>query len=127
MRENDIGTKIIETSISVHRELGPGLLESVYEVVLARELINLGLKVERQVPVPIIYKGVTFNEGFRADLIVEQKVLVELKSVERITLAHKKQVQTYLKLTGLKLGYLLNFGDDVLKSGITRCVNGLEE
>jgi GxxExxY protein len=82
MRENDIGTKIIETSIIVHRELGPGLLESVYEVVLARELINLGLKVERQVPVPIIYKGVTFNEGFRADLIVEQKVLVELKSVE---------------------------------------------
>ena len=127
MRENDIGTKIIETSISVHRELGPGLLESVYEVVLARELINLGLKVERQVPVPIIYKGVTFNEGFRADLIVEQKVLVELKSVERITPAHKKQVQTYLKLTGLKLGYLLDFGDDVLKSGITRCVNGLEE
>jgi len=127
MRENDIGTKIIETSISVHRELGPGLLESVYEVVLARELINLGLKVERQVPVPIIYKGVTFNEGFRADLIVEQKVLVELKSVERITPAHKKQVQTYLKLTGLKLGYLLNFGDDVLKSGITRCVNGLDE
>ena len=127
MRENDIGTKIIETSISVHRELGPGLLESVYEVVLAKELSNLGLKVERQVPVPIIYKGVTFNEGFRADLIVEQKVLVELKSVERTTPAHKKQVQTYLKLTGLKLGYLLNFGDDVLKSGITRCVNGLDE
>jgi GxxExxY protein len=127
MRENDIGTKIIETSISVHRELGPGLLESVYEVVLAKELSNLGLKVERQVPVPIIYKGVTFNEGFRADPIAEQKVLVELKSVERIMPAHKKQVQTYLKLTGLKLGYLLNFGDDVLKSGITRCVNGLEE
>jgi GxxExxY protein len=127
MRENDIGTKIIETSISVHRELGPGLLESVYEVVLAKELSNLGLKVERQVPVPIIYKGVTFNEGFRADLIAEQKVLVELKSVERIMPAHKKQVQTYLKLTGLKLGYLLNFGDDVLKRGITRCVNGLEE
>ena len=127
MRENDIGTKIIETSIIVHRELGPGLLESVYEVVLARELINLGLKVERQVPVPIIYKGVTFNEGFRADRIVEQKVLVELKSVERILSAHKKQVQTYLKLTRLKLGYLLNFGDDVLKSGITRCVNGLDE
>ena len=127
MRENDIGTKIIETSIIVHRELGPGLLESVYEVVLAKELSNLGLKVERQVPVPIIYKGVTFNEGFRADRIVEQKVLVELKSVERILSAHKKQVQTYLKLTRLKLGYLLNFGDDVLKSGITRCVNGLEE
>jgi len=127
MRENDIGTKIIETSIIVHRELGPGLLESVYVVVLAKELSNLGLKVERQVPVPIIYKGVTFNEGFRADRIVEQKVLVELKSVERILPAHKKQVQTYLKLTGLTLGYLLNFGDDVLKSGITRCVNGLDE
>jgi GxxExxY protein len=127
MKENEIGTKIIESAIGVHRELGPGLLETVYEVVLARELLNLGLKVERQVPVQIIFKGVTFDEGFRADIIVEQKVLLELKSVERIAPAHKKQVQTYLKLTGLKLGYLLNFGEDVLKSGTTRCVNGLEE
>jgi len=127
MKENEIGTKIIESAIGVHRELGPGLLETVYEVVLARELLNLGLKVERQVPVPIIFKGVTFEEGFRADIIVEQKVLLELKSVERTAPAHKKQVQTYLKLTGLKLGYLLNFGEDVLKSGITRCVNGLDE
>ncbi len=127
MKENEIGTKIIESAIGVHRELGPGLLETVYEVVLARELLNLGLKVERQVPVQIIFKGVTFDEGFRADIIVEQKVLLELKSVERIAPAHKKQVQTYLKLTGLKLGYLLNFGEDVLKSGITRYVNGLEE
>jgi GxxExxY protein len=127
MKENEIGTKIIESAIGVHRELGPGLLETVYEVVLARELLNLGLEVERQVPVPIIFKGVTFEEGFRADIIVEQKVLLELKSVERTAPAHKKQVQTYLKLTGLKLGYLLNFGEDVLKSGITRCVNGLDE
>jgi GxxExxY protein len=118
---------VIEAAISVHRELGPGLLESVYEVVLARELKDLGLNVERQVPVPITYKGVRFDEGFRAYLIVENKVLLELKSVERMMPAHKKQVQTYLKLTGLKLGYLLNFGEDVLKSGITRCVNGLED
>jgi len=127
MKENEIGTRVIEAAITVHRELGPGLLESVYEVVLARELKDLGLNVERQVPVPITYKGVRFDEGFRADLIVENKVLLELKSVERMMPAHKKQVQTYLKLTGLKLGYLLNFGEDVLKSGITRCVNGLEE
>jgi hypothetical protein len=83
--------------------------------------------VERQVQVPIIYKGITFNEGFRADIIVDKKVLLELKSVERVMPAHKKQVQTYLKLTGLKLGYLLNFGDAVLKNGINRCVNGLKE
>jgi GxxExxY protein len=85
------------------------------------------LKLERQVPVPILYKGIRFDEGFRADLIVEDMVLLELKSVERVLPAHKKQVQTYLRLTGLKLGYLLNFGEAVLKSGITRCVNGLEE
>jgi GxxExxY protein len=111
----------------VHRELGPGLLETVYEVILARELSDLGLKVERQVSVPVLYKGIRFDEGFRADVIVEEKVLLELKSVERVSPAHKKQVQTYLRLTGLKLGYLLNFREAVLKSGITRCVNGLEE
>jgi GxxExxY protein len=127
MRENDIGTQVLEAAINVHRELGPGLLETVYEIILARELSDLGLKLERQVPVPIIYKGIRFDEGFRADIIVEKKVLLDLKSVERILPAHKKQVQTYLRLTGLKLGYLLNFGDAVLKSGITRCVNGLHE
>ena len=127
MRENDSGTQILEAAIRVHRALGPGLLESVYETILDRELTNLGLMVERQIAVPIIYEGVVFNEGFRADLIVEKKVLLELKSVERTTPAHKKQVQTYLRLTGIKLGYLLNFGEDVLKSGITRCVNKLEE
>jgi len=125
MNENEIGTRILEAAITVHRELGPGLLESVYEVTLARELYDLGLKVERQVQVPIVYKNIKFEEGFRADIIVENQVLLELKSVEAVTQAHKKQVQTYLKLTGLKLGYLLNFGDSVLKNGITRCVNGL--
>jgi GxxExxY protein len=127
MNENEIGTLVLSAAIEVHRELGPGLLESVYEVVLARELSNRGMAVGRQVPVPIVYKGIRFDEGFRADLIVADKVLLELKSVERVTEAHKKQVQTYLRLTGLKLGYLLNFGEAVLKDGITRCVNRLEE
>lgn len=127
MNENDIGTQILNSAIEVHRELGPGLLESVYQVVLARELELRGLSVQREVPVPIHYKNLRFEEGFRADLIVENLVLIELKSVERVTPAHKKQVQTYLKLTGLKLGYLLNFGEAVLKDGITRCVNGLEQ
>jgi GxxExxY protein len=127
MNENEIGTMLLEAAIQIHRELGPGLLETVYEVVLARDLSDRGLMVQRQVPVPIVFKGIRFDEGFRADIIIENKVLLELKSVERIVPAHKKQVQTYLRLTGLKLGYLLNFGEAVLKSGITRCVNGLEE
>jgi len=125
MTENEIGTLVLNAAIEVHRELGPGLLESVYEVVLARELTLRGLAAERQVSVPIVYKDLRFDEGFRADLIVAGKVLLELKSVERVTPAHKKQVQTYLRLTGLKLGYLLNFGQAVLKDGVTRCVNGL--
>ena len=127
MKENEIGTLVIEVAITVHRELGPGLLETVYEIVLARELQERSLLVKRQVPVPIQYKGVRFDEGFRADLIVNDSVILELKSVERVTAAHKKQVQTYLRLTGCKLGYLLNFGESLLKNGITRCVNGLEE
>jgi len=127
MTENEIGTIVVDAAIAVHRELGPGLLESVYEIVLAHELQKRGLKVDRQVPVPIVYEGITFEEGFRADVIVEGKVIVELKSVEKATPAHKKQVQTYLRLTGRKLGYLLNFGEELMKAGITRCVNGLEE
>ena len=127
MTENEIGTIVIESAIAVHRSLGPGLLETVYEVVLSHELHDRGLTVERQVPVPIQYKDIRFDEGFRADIIVAGKVILELKSVERVTAAHKKQVQTYLRLTGRKLGYLLNFGEALMKAGITRCVNGLEE
>jgi GxxExxY protein len=127
MTENEIGTIVVHAAIAVHRELGPGLLETVYEVVLAGELQDRELTVERQVPVPIQYKGIRFDEGFRADIIVAGKVILELKSVERVTAAHKKQVQTYLRLTGCKLGYLLNFGEALMKAGITRCVNGLEE
>jgi GxxExxY protein len=127
MTENEIGTIVVDCAIAVHRELGPGLLETVYEIVLARELQDRGLKVERQVPVPIQYKNIKLDEGFRADIIVHGKVILELKSVEKVTEAHKKQVQTYLRLTGCKLGYLLNFGEALMKAGITRCVNGLEE
>jgi GxxExxY protein len=127
MTENEIGTIVIDTAVLVHRELGPGLLESVYEIVLAHELRARGLEVDRQVIVPIQYKRLEFNEGFRADVVVERKVILELKSLEIVNNAHKKQLLTYLRLTGMNLGYLLNFGEAVMKDGITRTVNGLED
>ena len=124
MDENEIGSGIVDSAVKLHQKLGPGLLESVYEAILARSLEKRGLSIERQVAIPIEYDGETFEEGFRADLIVEDKVIVELKSVEKVSLAHKKQLLTYLKLTGLKLGYLLNFGEALMKEGITRTING---
>jgi GxxExxY protein len=127
MQENEIGTEIVTAAVLVHLELGPGLLEVVYEAALAYELTQRSMRVQRQVSVPVTYRGIRFDEGFRADLIVEDKVVVELKSVERTSPAHRKQIQTYLRLTGCKLGYLLNFGESLMKDGITRAVNGLEE
>ena len=127
MTENEIGKVIVDSGLTVHRELGPGLLETVYEVTLAHELKQRGLKVERQVPISIKYRGVRFDEAFRADIVVDEKVIVELKSVEQISEAHKKQVQTYLRLNGCKLGFLLNFGEVLMKRGITRVVNGLKD
>lgn len=127
MNENELGTQIIKAALDIHKELGPGLLESVYEVLLADVLNRMGFRVERQVPVTISYRGRKFDEAFRADLIVEGLVIVELKSVESILPAHKKQVLTYLKLTKLKLGYLINFGAALLKDGITRVVNNMED
>jgi len=127
MTENELGTIIVESAIAVHRELGPGLLETVYEVALTYELQQRGLKAERQVPVPIKYRGIRFEEGFRADIFVEDRVIVELKSAEKTTAANRKQIQTYVRLAERKLGYLLNFGEAVMKDGITRAVNGLEE
>jgi len=127
MNENEIGTIVVDAAIQVHRALGPGLLETVYEVVLAHELRQRGLQVERQVVVPIVYQGLRFDEAFRADIVVNNKVVLELKSVEHVTPAHKKQIQTYLRLMDCKLGYLLNFGDALMKKGIIRAVNGLEE
>jgi GxxExxY protein len=126
MTENEIGKIVVDAAVAVHRALGPGLLESVYETVLAAELRERGLRVERQVSVPIEYRGTRFEEGFRADLIVEGKVLLELKSIEKLSHVHKKQLLTYLRLAGRKLGFLLNFGEGVIKDGIVRIVNGLE-
>ncbi len=126
MTENEIGTAVVAAAISVHRKLGPGLLESVYEAVLTHELRKRGFDVERQAPVAIVYDGIRFEEGFRADIVVDKKVTLELKSVEHVSPAHRKQIQTYLSLTGHKLGYLLNFGEALMKNGITRAVNGLE-
>ena len=127
MKENQIGTLIVDAAIEVHRQLGPGLLETVYEAALAHELTLRGLKVQRQVPIPVVYKGVRLDEGFPADMIVEGLVVAELKSIEILNAAHRKQLQTHLRLTGLKLGYLLNFGCALMKDGIVRAVNGLEE
>jgi GxxExxY protein len=127
MNENEIGRIVVDTAVAIHRELGPGLLETVYEVIMARELSRKGLRVERQIPVPIKFQGIGFDEGFRADIIVERLVILELKSVEAVSKAHKKQLLTYLKLTGIKLGFLLNFGEALIKTGITRIVNGLDE
>ena len=124
MTENEIGKIVVDQSIQLHRALAPGLLENVDEVILARRLEQKGLKVARQVSVPIEFEGRKFDEGFRADLIIEGKVILELKSVEKISPAHKKQLLTYMKLTGTKLGFLLNFGDELMKNGITRTING---
>ena len=127
MTENEIGDIVVECAVRLHRELGPGLLESVYEVLLTHMLREAGLRVERQVSISIEFHGIRFDEGFRADLVVEDKVILELKSVESVNKAHKKQVLTYLKLTGKKLGYLLNFGEDLMKDGISRVINGYVE
>ena len=127
MTENEIGTIVVDAAIAVHRGLGPGLLETVYEVVLAHELTKRGLRVECQMPIPIEYDGLDFEEGFRADIVVEYKVILELKSVAQLTAVHRKQIQTYLKLTQFRLGLLLNFGAALMKDGIVRAVNGLPD
>ncbi len=111
----------------MHTKTGPGLLETVYEVTLAHELRKQGIKVERQVPIPIRYDELVFEEGFRADLLVDDKVIVELKSVEKLIRVHGKQVLTQLRLSDPKLGVLINFGEVHLKNGIERVVNGLPD
>ena len=118
---------VIQAALDLHKELGPGLLESVYEVLLASMLRELGLGVERQKPIAICFRGKSFDEGFRADLVVENAVLVELKSVEALARVHSKQVLTYLRLSNLKLGLLINFGGELLRGNIERIVNNLEE
>ena len=126
MHENDIAKTVVDAAYKVHRELGPGLLESVYETVLAHEVAARGLAVERQVAIPIQYDGLAFEEGFRADLVVGDALIVELKSVENVSPVHKKQLLTYLRLADKRLGLLINFGANLIKDGIFRVVNGLE-
>jgi len=127
MNENEVGRIIVDASIKVHRALGPGLFESVYERVLAYELSLREVRLEGQVEIPIKYDGIILERGFKADIVVENIVIIELKSVESILPVHKKQLQTYLKLSGCKLGFLLNFNANLMKDGITRCVNNLAE
>ncbi|MCB0645444.1 MAG: GxxExxY protein [Saprospiraceae bacterium] len=125
MKENEISSIVIDTALRVHIELGPGLFESVYEEILTYELIKKGLIIERQKAIPVLWDGMKMDQGFRADLIIEKKVLIEIKSVETIAHVHQKQVLTYLRLTGLKLGLLINFNEALLKNGIKRIVNNL--
>ncbi|MGB0372963.1 MAG: GxxExxY protein [Opitutales bacterium] len=123
--ENQVSSVIVDSAVKVHSRLGPGLLESVYEVVLERELVSRGMDVKRQVPVEINYEGIVFEEGFRADLVVNECVLLELKSVEQMHKIHSKQLFTYLRLTNIRLGLLLNFGAPLMKEGIKRVANGM--
>jgi GxxExxY protein len=125
MTENEISKHIISAAIKIHRELGPGLLESVYEAILAHELRQSGLDVLQQVAVPLVYKDIEMNIGYRIDMLIESKVLVELKSVENLAPVHFAQTLTYLRLSGLKLGILINFNVALLKEGFHRVVNGL--
>ena len=128
MRENKVSSIIIASAIRVHRELGPGLLESVYEAALYYELTkNRGLKVKRQFPFEVFYDGKPMGKGFLADLVVEDKVIVELKSVSQISKVFKKTLYSYLVLTDIHLGLILNFNEAYLKDGIMRVVNNLEE
>ena len=125
MDENDISYKIRGCVFNVYNVLGPGLLESVYQAALSFELNNAGLKIKTQVPIPAMYNEVKLDLGFRADIIVEDKVLIEIKSVENIAEVHHKQVLTYLNLTGIKLGLLINFNTDTIDKSIFRKVNNL--
>ncbi len=125
MDENQLSKIIVDCCYRIHKTLGPGLLESVYVEILIYELKKLGLKCEKEVGIPIHYEDIKLDLGFRADLIVEHRVIIELKSVEKVLPVHKKQLMTYLKLTGMKLGILVNFNVNLIKDGIERVVNGL--
>lgn len=127
MTENDIAQVVVDAAFQIHNQLGPGLFESVYEAVLTYELRKRGLKVETQVPVPVIYEEVHLEIGFRADLIVEEKLIVELKAIETVTPVHKKQLLTYLRLSNKHLGLLINFNVPLIKNGITRIANQLPD
>ena len=125
LTENEIAAIVVNICFHIHTTLGPGLLESVYEEILCFELRKSGLSVERQKTIPVVWSGIKMDLGFRSDLIIEDKVIIEIKSVETIAPVHPKQLLTYLKLTKMKLGLLINFNVPLIKNGITRIVNGL--
>ena len=127
MTENQIATIIVDASLKIHRTLGPGLLESVYEATLAYELERRGLNVKTQDPLPVLYEDVKLDVGFRPDVIVNDKVIVEIKSIEALAPVHSKVLLTYLRLSGMHLGLLINFNVELIKNGIHRVVNRLPE
>jgi GxxExxY protein len=125
MNENEIAREVVDAAYKIHTKLGPGLLESVYQSVLEYELGKRGLQVKAEQPIPVVYEDVHLEIGFRADLIVENKVIIELKSVETVHPVHKKQLLTYLRLADKRLGLLINFGSFLIKDGISRIANNL--
>ena len=127
MHENEVAKIIVDVAYQIHTKLGPGLLESVYEAVMIHELRKRGLHVENQVPIPVVWDGLQLEVGFRADLIVEHGVIVELKSIQAAAPVHQKILLTYLRLSDRRLGLLVNFGTELIKDGISRVVNRLEE
>ena len=127
MTENEIAKEIVDVAFKIHSTYGPGLLESVYEAIMAHELSKRGLSVSRQQPIPLVHGEIRMGVGFRADLIVEGRVIVEIKSIEAIGPVHKKQLLTYLRLADKRLGLLINFNVELIKNGISRVVNGLTE
>ncbi len=127
MRHNDITSAVIDTSIDIHRRTGPGLLESVYRKILAYEMDKKGFQVQTEQPIPVIWNDMRLELGFRADIIINNLVIVETKSVESVHPVHKKQLLTYLRLTDMRVGLLINFNVELLKDGISRVVNNLPE
>ena len=127
MHENQIAEGIVEAAFRVHRWFGPGLLESAYEVCLVQELRDMGFSTEQQVPLPLVYRGVRLDAGYRLDIWVDRKVIIEVKAVDEIHPVHIAQVLTYLKLTDNSLGLILNFHTALLKNGVRRIVNNLKE
>lgn len=126
MNENELSKIALDVAFKIHKELGPGLFESVYEAIMAYELVNeYNLNVHRQRPIPVIWKEVKLELGFRSDLIIEEKLIVEIKSIEALAPVHAKQLLTHLRLTNIKLGLLINFNEELLKNGIKRIVNNL--
>jgi len=126
MNENEIAKIVVDTAFKIHTKVGPGLLESAYQAFLCHELAMRGLQVESEVPMPVEFDGVKIDAGYRADILIGKSVIVELKSIEKALDLHKKQLLTYLKLSNLHLGLLINFNVPLIKDGITRIANGLK-